>query len=131
MNFSLFLLLSKHFFGSIKKILSNLLLGKTKGELAENIFRIFLKIEENEEKLRIIHATHSFNQLLIKWKSCSFTPIHNRNVTKYRAESKTGQSYYEPKVRKQHDSYGFLHYGKNCNDITNLLKKTVRIVWFP
>ncbi len=39
----------------------------------------------------------------------------------YRAESKTGQSYYGPKARKPHDSYGFLHYGKNCNDITYLL----------
>jgi hypothetical protein len=33
-------------------------------------------------------------------------------------KSETGQSYYGPKARKPHDSYGFLHYGKNCNDVT-------------
>jgi hypothetical protein len=30
----------------------------------------------------------------------------------YRRESTTGQSYYGPKARKPHDSYGFLHYSK-------------------
>jgi hypothetical protein len=35
-------------------------------------------------------------------------------------KSKKGQSYYGPKAKKPHDSYGFLHYGKSCNDITYL-----------
>jgi hypothetical protein len=43
----------------------------------------------------------------------------------YRAESKTGQSYYGPKARKPHDSYGFFI------TFLTVMKKTVWIVWFP